>query len=101
MLRCEVGVAHRHRQAGVAEDLLERLEAPALHHEPAREAVPAVVEPEVVHLRLDDGVLERGPDTPGAEESPLAAGEARQDAVDDLPHGNLAALAALRDLEAD
>ncbi len=44
-------VAERHLQVGVAEQLLERLQQAAAHHEPRREVVAAVVEAEVVELR--------------------------------------------------
>lgn len=39
VIRCQVRIAHGHGQSGVAEDLLQRQDVPAIHHEPAGEGV--------------------------------------------------------------
>src|SRR5262245_18014057 len=107
MLGREVGVAQGELDVLVAENLLERLEATASHDEPGREVMPAVVEVEVIELGLFHRVLERradtlvGPDATtklghltaraGLERSDRGGPERRQDIVDGLPHGHLAA----------
>ena len=53
-----------HRELPVPEDLLNLLQAPALHHQPARARVAEVVESEVLNLGLATGTLEGRPDTP-------------------------------------
>src|SRR3989449_6132051 len=94
VVRGQVGVPLGHRQGGVAEDLLKGLEAAAPHDEPRGEVVAAVVEVEVVKLRLGDRVFERGTDIAALPHRALMRlGQAGQDVVDRLAHRHLATLA--------
>ena len=52
MLRREVRVALRHREVGMPEQLLDRVEVDAAHHELACEVVPQIVRTEVRELGI-------------------------------------------------
>ena len=55
-----------HAELAVAEELLDLLETPTLHDEPARAGVPEVVEAKVVDLGLSARPFKRGADAPHA-----------------------------------
>ena len=87
-----MGVPKSHLDVLVAQDRLKRLEAPASHHKPRGEAVAEIVEVKAIELRRHHRVLERPANVAGRPNAPrVVACEDRQDFVDSLPHGHLAA----------
>ncbi|MDO8475037.1 MAG: hypothetical protein Q7W02_02380 [Candidatus Rokubacteria bacterium] len=105
----QVGVAHRHRQGCVPEDLLERRQVARRHHEVAGEGMPEVVEPERLDFGLPQRPLKGRADTPPlaavclAEHGALDLGPCQpgQHLVNGLVHGDLAPAPALGLLEAE
>ena len=65
-----MGVAQGHLDVLVAQDLLERLQPAAAHHEPGGEVMPRVMEVEIAEPGGLDGVLERAADLPRPPDRP-------------------------------